>query len=178
MKRVAPLVVLLLSASPGFAQTGLATVTGTVTDPSGAAVTSASVELRNLENGAIFRGASSQTGNFTVSQLPVGDYDLTVAVPGFKTYAHSRFHLAAEQTVREDVSLEVGQTSDSVTVTAEASLLKSESSELVHNVTLSQLDNLPLLPVGATNEGVRDPLAALRLAPGIRYSAEIGRAHV
>ena len=71
--------------------------------------------------------------------------------------------------MREDIALQVGQSTDSVTVTAEASLLQTESSELVHNVTLSQLDNLPLLTVGATTNGVRDIFAASKLLPGVRY---------
>ena len=87
--------------------------------------------------------ASSETGNYTVSQLPIGDYDLTVKVSGFKTYSHTKFHLAAEQTMREDIALQVGQTTESVTVTAESSLLQTETSELAGNFTLKQLDDLP-----------------------------------
>ncbi len=167
--RVSLLAALLLSASAAFSQTSLATITGTIADPSGAAIANASVEVRNLENGAVFRVASTDTGNYTVSQLPVGDYAIDVTVPGFKKYTHTNFHLAAGQTMREDVALQVGEASDSVTVSAEASLLQTESSELVHNVTLSQLDNLPLLSVGATNDGFRDYFAASRLLPGIQY---------
>ncbi len=169
MSRVSLVAVLLLSASVGFGQTGLATVTGTVTDPSGAAIASAPIEVHNLENGSIFRAASSDTGNFTVPQLPVGDYDLTVSVSGFKKYSHTKFHLAADQTMREDVALQVGQSSESVTVTAEASLLQTETSETVGNFTLKQLDDLPLLTVAATNDGVRDYFAASRLLPGVQY---------
>src|SRR5579883_1125592 len=160
---------LILIARVGLGQTSLATVTGTITDSTGAVVANAPVTLKNVENGQVYAGASSDTGNYTVAQLPVGDYDLTVQVSGFKTYTHTKFHLAAGQTLREDVALEVGQTNEAVTVTAESSLLQTESSELVHNVTLSQLDNLPLLQVGATNDGVRDLFAASRLLPGIQY---------
>ncbi len=160
---------LLLYASPGFSQTGLATITGTITDPSGAVIASVPVTVVNVETGGIFRAGSSLSGNYTVSQLPIGDYDLSIAVPGFKTYTHTRFHLAAGQTMREDVVLEVGQTTESVTVTADASLLKTESSEVAQNVTLSQLNNLPILSVGATNSGFRDPYSSVRLVPGIRY---------
>ena len=117
-------------------------------DATGAAIANAPISVRNLENGQVFAAASSETGNYTVSQLPIGDYDLSIAVSGFKTYSHTNFHLAAAQVMREDVALEVWQTTESVTVTAEASLLKTETSQVVQNVTLSQLNNLPVLVVG------------------------------
>src|ERR1700732_460345 len=170
MRRISLVAGLLLSASAGFGQTALATITGTISDATGAVVANAPVSLKNLDNGQVYAAVSSETGNFAVSQLPIGDYDLTVKVSGFKTYSHTKFHLAAAQTMREDVALEVGQNSESVTVTAEASLLRTESSELVHNVTLSQLDNLPVLQVGQTNDGVRDIFSSSRLLPGIRYA--------
>jgi hypothetical protein len=169
MNRIALIAGLLLTASIGFGQTSLATVTGTITDATGAVVANAPVTLKNLENGQVYAAASSETGNFTVSQLPIGDYSLTVTVAGFKTYSHTKFHLAAEQTMREDVALQVGQNTESVTVTAESSLLQTETSELAGNFTLKQLDDLPLLTVGATNDGVRDYFAASRLLPGVQY---------
>ncbi|MFM2125805.1 MAG: hypothetical protein RL328_2256, partial [Acidobacteriota bacterium] len=164
------LLTLLALTAPVSAQTASATITGTITDPSGAVMANAPVTVRNLATGVVSTGASSTTGNYTVSQLPVGDYELTVESSGFKKYIHSNFHLAAAQTVREDITLEVGQTTESVTVTAETSLLKTESTEISQNVTLSQLNNLPILVVGATNSGFRDPFASTRLVPGIRYS--------
>ena len=171
MRQTSLLAALIFSTSLSFGQTGLATVTGTITDTSGAVVANAPVTLKNVDNGQIYTAASSATGNYTVSQLPIGDYDLAVASPGFKTFAHNGFHLAAGQVMREDVLLQIGQAADTVTVTAEASLLKTENSELAHNVTLSQLNNLPILGVNTTNSGFRDPFAAVRLAPGIRYLA-------
>jgi hypothetical protein len=111
-KTLAPILAVLLTAltasSTLRAQTALATITGTVTDPSGAVISDAPITVRNLENGQVFTAASSSTGNFTVQQLSIGDYDLTVAVAGFKTYNHTKFHLAAAQIMREDVALEVG----------------------------------------------------------------------
>jgi Carboxypeptidase regulatory-like domain len=169
MKRTALIAIVLLSASAAFGQTASATVTGTITDAQGAVVANAPVMLRNVETGQIYAGASTDAGNYTVAQLPIGDYNLTVTVTGFKTYSHNNFHLAAEQTMREDIALQVGQTTEAVTVTAEASLLQTESSELAGNFTLKQLDDLPLLTVGATNDGVRDYFAASRLLPGIQY---------
>jgi hypothetical protein len=170
MRRISLVSVLLLFASVGFGQTALATITGTVSDPTGAVVANAPVSVKNLDNGQIYAAVSTDTGNFTVSQLPIGDYDLTVTVPGFKTYSHTKFHLAAAQTMREDVTLQVGQNSESVTVSAESSLLKTESSELVSNTTLSELNNLPVLQVGATNDGVRDLFSASKLQAGVQYA--------
>src|SRR5215472_10128291 len=120
MMRISLVAALLLSASVGFCQTSLATVTGTVTDSTGAVVANAPVSLKNVENGQVYTAASSETGNYTVSQLPIGDYSLTVTSPGFKTYSHTRFHLDAGQTMREDVSLQVGEATESVTITAES----------------------------------------------------------
>lgn len=161
----------LLSPAYLLGQAGLATITGTITDPSGAVVSGAPLQVRNTATGQTFSAASTETGNFTVPQLPVGQYDLTVSVTGFKTYNRSGFSLAAQQTMREDIVLEVGSQAEAVTVTAEASLLKTESSELVHNVTVSQMNNLPVLPVGSTGAGFRDPYALTRMIPGTSYTA-------
>src|SRR5665213_3415830 len=169
MRQVSLLFLLLLCASVGFGQTGLATITGTITDQSGAPVANAPVVVHNADTGTTFRGASSNTGNYTVTQLPVGDYELSVTVSGFKKYTHTSFHLAAGQTMGENVALQVGQATESVTVTAEASLLQTESAEVAGNFTLKQLDDLPLLTVGATNDGVRDYFSASRLLPGVQY---------
>jgi hypothetical protein len=136
VKRISLLAVFLLSASAGF----------------GAVVPNAPITVKNGDTGHVYAAASSEAGNYTVPQLPIGDYNLNVAVAGFKTYEHTKFHLSADQTLRADITLQVGQSTESVTVTADASLLQTESSELVHNVTLSQPDNLPLLSVSATND--------------------------
>src|SRR6478672_2217755 len=104
MKRLLSILVTIsLSSSLGFGQTVLATVTGTIADTTGAVIANAPVTLRNLENGSVFSAASSATGNYSVSQLPIGDYDMNVTSPGFKTYTHTKFHLAAGQVMREDV---------------------------------------------------------------------------
>ena len=74
--RISLVAALLLSASVGFGQTSLATVTGTITNTTGAVVANAPVSVKNVENGQVYTAAISDAGNFTVTQLPVGDYDL------------------------------------------------------------------------------------------------------
>jgi hypothetical protein len=141
-------VFLVAAASVASGQTGSGTITGSVADPAGAVVAGAKVEAKNTETGVIFPAETTNTGNYTISQVPIGTYVLTVTVPGFKTYTHTNLALAATQVMREDVALQVGTASESVTVSAEATLLKTETGELTHNVTLAQMDNLPLLGVG------------------------------
>ena len=101
--------------------------------------------------------------------MPVGTYVVTVKVQGFKTYTHTNLALAATQVLREDIALQVGTATESVTVTAEASLLKTETAELTHNVTLTQMDDLPLLGIGTGNNGpdaIRNPFNVVLTLPG------------
>lgn len=169
---------LLLSASAVFGQTALGTITGTVADPSGAVVGNASIEVKNTATGVVVKTVSTSTGNYTAPQLPVGSYDITVTVSGFKTFKRTGLDLAAAQIMRIDIPLEVGAQTESVTVTAEASLLKTESGDLTHNVTTTELSELPILATGGTFSantfGARDPLALVRLQPGVQYAPNGG----
>src|SRR6202522_1032012 len=97
--------------------------------------------------------------------LPAGSYVLSVKVAGFKPYTHTNLAIAATQVLREDLPLEVGATTDSVTVEGRGSLLDSETGDLTHNVTVKQLDELPLLGIGTVNSGTsgyRNPYNTLR----------------
>jgi hypothetical protein len=158
---------------PAFAQGDRGTITGTVVDPAGAVVANAAVQIRNLGTAAVYPSATSETGNYTVGQLPVGNYELQVTAPGFKVYARSPLTVQVAQTIRVDVPLEVGSATESITVTDQASLLKTESGELSHNVTASSMNSLPILGVGSTNAGsagIRNPNAVLRLIPGTYWA--------
>jgi hypothetical protein len=157
-----------------FGQAGAGTITGTISDQAGAIVPGAAIEALNSGTGAIYAAQSTSTGDYTISQLPVGTYELSVRVPGFKTYSHSNLSVQAVVTVREDVALQVGNASDSVTVSAQASLLNSETGDLAHNITVQNLDNLPILGIGGTNagsSGIRNPYNLATLLPGADYQA-------
>ena len=155
-----------------LAQSDRGTITGTVADPAGAVVANAAIQARNVDTGAVYPVASSATGNYTLAELPVGRYELDVTVPGFKKFVRQGLTVQVAQTLRIDVALEVGSASESVTVTEEAPLLKTESGELSHNVATERMDNLPLLPTGpaAGNSGIRNPIAIVALMPGAFYS--------
>jgi len=93
-----------------------ASVLGTVTDPAGAIVANAALELKLTSTGAVFTAASSANGQYTFASLPAGAFELTASVPGFNKYV-AQFNLSNGQRLRHDIRLEVGSTSDSVTVT-------------------------------------------------------------
>jgi hypothetical protein len=164
------LVCLLVLASLAFGQGANGTITGTVTDPTGLAVPGANVEARNTDTGVVYSGASTGAGNYAIPNVPVGTYELTVKVPGFKAYAHTNLVMAAAQVLREDIPLQVGETSESVTVEAQASLLKTETGEQGDNVTVEQMIDSPLLGIGTVNSGtsgVRNPYNVLQTLPGV-----------
>jgi hypothetical protein len=157
-------------------QTGNGTITGVVTDPTGAVVSNAPIEVKNVETGVVFRALTTDTGNYTVPQLPIGSYELTATVQGFKKYTRQNITLAAAQVMRLDIPLEIGASTEAVTVSAESTLLKTENSELSHNVTIKQLDNLPILGVNggglnSSSSGFRDPYSLTQLIPGTQYTA-------
>jgi hypothetical protein len=162
----------LLCALAAFAQGDRGTITGTISDPAGAVIASAPIEIRNIETGTSYAAASTTTGNYNLSQLPTGVYEISVSVPGFKKYVREKVALGVAQTLRVDIGLEVGTASESVTVTEAATLLKTESGELSHNVAAQRLNELPILAIGASagTAGIRNPAAVTQLLPGTSYT--------
>lgn len=130
----------------GLAQSDRGTLTGTVSDTTGATIPGASLQVRNTQTGAVYTGATSATGNYTLAQLPAGQYEMNVAAPGFKKFVRTGIIVDVAQTYRVDATLEVGAQSESVTVTEAAPLLKTDSGELSHNIEMNTVDNLRFFP--------------------------------
>ncbi len=164
-----------------FAQTDRGTITGTVSDPAGAVVPNAPIEAKNVATDAVYPAATSATGNYTIAQLPAGTYELTVTVPGFKKYIRTNIVIEVAGTDRVDPILEVGAPTESVTVSTESPMLKTESTEVSYNIASSTLDDLPIMtltgaPAGFFNSSglgnIRNPLAALQLLPGADFTTD------
>ncbi|HLH42154.1 MAG TPA: TonB-dependent receptor [Bryobacteraceae bacterium] len=155
-----------------FAQSDRGSITGTITDSTGAVVPNAPVEIKNQDTGTVFQGGASATGNFIVANLPVGQYTLTVAVSGFKKYVRQNIQVTVAVDTRVDVNLEVGTAAETVTVSESTPLLKTESGELSHTVSTKDVDELPLMFIGQSLTGVRDPLAVLNVLPGTAFAAD------
>ena len=176
MKTLISTVGVLLLASAAFAQSDRGTITGTVLDPAGAVVPSASIAAKNGATGQEYTVGSSSTGNYTLANLPAGAYELSVTASGFKKYIRPGLTVQVAETVRADVTLEVGAVNESVTVSDVAPLLKTESGEMSHQVDYKEADNLPLFTLnGSGNEGIgniRDPLSVLTTLPGASFSSD------
>jgi hypothetical protein len=159
----------MLTAVPAsmFGQTAAGTLTGIVSDPTGAVIAGLPVTAIHVETGTKIIGTTSQTGNYTIPQMPVGRYVITAAQTGFKNFRQEDVIIAAAQTLRLDIAMEVGANSESVTVTGESTLLQADSGAIVHNIISQQIQNLPVLPATIF---IRDPLQTVMTLPGSVYS--------
>src|SRR6267142_1553481 len=115
MNRLALLAILLISIA--LAQTPLATVTGLATDPSGSAVTSATIALTNKDTGVQRTATTNQTGAYSFPNLPPGAYSLSAEAAGFKKIQVDTFALEAFRTLRQDLKFEVASAATEITVT-------------------------------------------------------------
>jgi hypothetical protein len=161
---------LLVVAGTAFAQSDRGTITGSVSDQGGAVIPNAAIELKNINTGAVYQAQSSSTGNYTFGQLPVGQYQMSSSMQGFKQYLRTGITVLVAQTLRIDISLEVGSISETVTVNADAALLRVDSGELAHNVAGDTLSELPILGFSGY---MRDPFAVAKLIPGALYESTL-----
>src|SRR6266478_9772209 len=112
--RFSTALVFALSLFVGYAQaqTTLGTITGLITDSSGGVIPSAVVVATNTATGAKAQTISSSTGNYVVPNLPVGPYEVTVAISGFKAWTRSGINVSSNDNLRIDVMLEVAATTE------------------------------------------------------------------
>ena len=167
--KVLAVVLCLVASVAALGQSDRGTITGEVADPAGAVVANAPIEAKNTETGVLYQAATSTTGNYTLVQLPAGNYEVSVSVAGFKKYVRQNIAVAVAQTVRVDVTLEVGAATESVTVTEQSSLLKTESGELSHTIEAQRVIDLGILGIGgsfSSSQGMRFYMSELPLVPG------------
>jgi hypothetical protein len=138
------LVVLLFGANTAVGQEVTATITGTATDPSGAAIAGAKVTAKSVERGITYTAESNESGLYRISQLPVGSYELKVEKTGFNSLAYPAFVLTLNQVARIDVVLKVGQVTETIEVNTSAPILKTEATQVDTIINAATNDNLPL----------------------------------
>lgn len=159
-----------------FAQTNRGSITGTVTDPVGAVVANASVVAVNSETQAQYTTITTGTGHYTLAEMPAGVYSVSAEVPGFKKFTQRGIGVQVAQVDTVDIKLEVGSATESITITADAPLLRTESSDQNFNIPISTINDLPLNyalrgPSGQVGQ-VRNDYAFLDIAPGAYISGQ------
>jgi hypothetical protein len=134
-----------------LAQSDRASITGTVRDTSGAVIRGARVSVTNASRAFEASAITNDLGAYEVLDLPVAQYALECASPGFGKYERSDIHLAISQTAEIDVVLAVGASSETLTVTADAPLIQAQSSSLSTNLNNAAVTELPLNVQGGRN---------------------------
>ena len=139
------LVMCLFSAVvPLSAQTTAGSIVGTVTDPSGAVISGASITITNMGTTIAVKATTDTAGDYVVTPLEVGKYSVTVEATGFKRSVRSDIQVNVQDRVRVDAKLEVGQVTDTVEVAAAAPILETDTSYLGEVVDSQRIVDLPL----------------------------------
>lgn len=138
------LLALLCGANAAWAQDVTATITGTVTDPSGAPIAGATVKAHDTDRGTTWSSVTNEAGIYNIIRVPIGSYDLKVEAKGFETAVRAAFTLVLNQTARIDVAMKMGAVSSTVEVTGETPLLQTESTEVSSIVDANTVTTLPL----------------------------------
>jgi hypothetical protein len=148
----------------GFSQEFRSTLSGRVTDPSGASIPGTKVILVQNETGAKSEAASTETGEYTFPFLSPGPYKLTVESTGFKRYVQERIQIGTNTRITQDVVLEIGSQTEAVTVTADATLLSTATASVGQVIGTQQIENLPM--------NGRTPLTLAQLSFGVVPSSD------
>jgi hypothetical protein len=141
MKRISLLFMLLTAIA--FGQEFRATITGRVTDSSGAVIPKAAIVVTNTNTGVRTNTISDKSGSYTVPFLLPGTYSITVTVNGFQTYLHDGIKLQTGDKITEDVPLTIGSTSEKIYVSADAPLIQTATATAGQVLTTEEVENLP-----------------------------------
>ena len=160
------LVLLVVAATFVSAQTFRGTILGTVSDTSGAVVPGATVKARNTGTGLERTTQTTAEGNYSISELPIGTYNVTVTQPGFQSALMSNILVDVATERRVDVALRLGQANETVEVTGEAAVAQVEttSNTLGGTLTSQEIANIPV--------NGRDYTKLIYLNPGVAGSPD------
>lgn len=142
--------IVAVSSSQAFAQATFGNISGTVTDPTGAAIPNAQVTITSLDRGETFQTRTNDSGNYSQTHLLAGSYKMVIAASGFSDF-DTTVIVQVDATTRSDAQLQVGKASTEVVVTAEAPLLKSDRAEVSTTITGPELQKLPILDRNITS---------------------------
>ncbi|MBA2341714.1 MAG: TonB-dependent receptor [Pyrinomonadaceae bacterium] len=159
----------LCFASQVAAQTVTGSLVGTVTDPNSSAVPGARVVITEITRGITREATTNEEGNYTFSSLDPGVYRVEIEAPGFGKFTRATTEVAINTTVRVDAQLTTGEVAENVDVTADAVLLKTDRADVSQQITVEQVQELPL-------SADRNYQAALEIIPGVSPAEPVGSA--
>ena len=146
-------------SQPLVSQEASAGITGRVTDPSNSAIVGATIFAKDLDRGTVWPTKTNEDGFYALPRVPAGEYEVRVEAQGFKTYVQERLHLDLNQRARLDIAMEVGGVQESVSVTADAALLQTDTTQVGTQINPQTIDHTALIS--------RNPVALTLLAPGV-----------
>ncbi|MEP7340921.1 MAG: TonB-dependent receptor [Acidobacteriota bacterium] len=150
-----------------FAQTGTSRISGMVTDPAGARISGAQITISHDATGVTYAARTNDAGAYIFAALPVGDYTLTVAAAGFRTYRSLQNRLAVGEPLTVNVKLQVGSPVEEITVRARFERLATANGALGNVIERKTITELPL--------NGRNPLALIVLEPGLLQRTNNGQ---
>ena len=142
----------LLITAAAFAQGERGTLNGSITDSSGAVVAGASVKILNPSTGVDLNATTTDAGVYRLPSLSPGTYRITVSAPGFKTAVRENVVLGVAQTLTVDFSLDVGNVTDSITVSSDPPLLETGTAEIGSYVSKKEFDSWPIAVGGGRRQ--------------------------
>jgi hypothetical protein len=151
LKRASVVCAVALSSAAALAQVTTADVSGNVTDASGAILPNATITIENLGTHLKQVQKSNGAGAYTFTFLQPGQYSISVEAPGFKHFSIASLQIEGGDHARADASMQVGEQSQTVQVTAQTPLLQADSSTVVSSINQAQTENLPLSQRNVTN---------------------------
>jgi len=139
------LLVFVLKPFPASAQVYSGSLTGVITDPSGAVVPAAKVSLVDVNKGYSFTATSDSVGRYVIRNLPPSTYKLTVEATGFQAFVQAGIVLEVNQNANVDVTLKVGTATQAVEVSATAPALSTQDSTTGQDINRTYINDLPLV---------------------------------
>lgn len=164
MKRSIALIVVIatvvsLTAISSYSQTSTSRITGTITDSTGASIPGAKVTLKNVDTGILYTQVTSTAGVYSFPSIPAGAYSVSTELAGFKTYIKTNIMLEVDTPKVENISLEVGQTTELVTIEGGYEKLQTANAVIGNIVEQKAIERLPL--------NGRNPLTLITMEAGV-----------
>ena len=150
------------------AQTERGSITGVVTDPTGAAIAGAELVLVNRDTNATVKSTATNSGEFSLPNLLPGNYRVDITAAGFKRFVRQNIIISAASTARVDAQLQLGQVSEQIEVTASAAAVQTDDAKVSTQVENKMVDELPLQVAGT----MRSPFNLVAVVPEAQGSGQ------